>query len=66
MNVGATNGIDAFLAAREAAARRLDSSASAGRMQTRNLTRPVSTMENVAASQASKAPTKGQHVDFLA
>lgn len=70
MTVGSTNRIDAFLAVREAAARRLDVSTSAGRTQTQNptgsLTGSVSARDHLLASQASQLPTKGQKIDFLA
>ncbi len=66
MTVGATSGIDAFLAAREAAARRLESPSAIRRVSTQNLTRSVSTVDHVAASQAPKAPSKGSIIDVLA
>lgn len=64
MTVGSTRGVDAFLAARAAASRRLESTAAAGARQA--LTGNAAASENVAAAQPSKAPAKGQYIDVLA
>jgi len=66
MNVSAANRYDAFLAVREAAARRMESPASNGRKETPRLTGSTSTVDHGVAAQAAKAPIKGQRIDFLA
>jgi hypothetical protein len=66
MNVGSTSGIDAFMAARAAASRRIEAAASTAPQRARTLTPAVPASEDVAATAPSKAPVKGKYIDVLA
>lgn len=66
MNVGPTSGIDAFMAARAAAARRIEATAPTAAQRARPLTPAVVASEDVAATAPSKAPVKGKYIDVLA
>lgn len=66
MTVGSTSGVDAFMAARAAASRRLEATAAIQPQRAPKLTGPIPQSENVAASAPSKAPVKGKYIDVLA
>lgn len=66
MTVGSTSGIDAFMAARAAASKRLESTSQVAQPRAPRLTAPPTASDNVAGSQPSKAPVKGQYIDVLA
>jgi len=67
MNVAsAANRYDAFLAVREAAAKRMQATSGNARTETPRLTRTPAAVDHGVASQAALAPLKGQRIDFLA
>jgi hypothetical protein len=66
VNVSAASRYDAFLAVREAAARRMEATSPNVRQETQRLTRTPMAVDHGLASQAALAPIKGQRVDFLA
>jgi len=64
--VSAANRYDAFLAVREAAARRMETASPSARRETPALTGRPSGVDNGPAKQATLSPLKGQRIDFLA
>lgn len=64
--ISAVNRYDAFLAVREAAARRMEAASPNARRETPGLTNSPSGVDNGRASQATLSPLKGQRIDFLA
>ncbi|MCB9497345.1 MAG: hypothetical protein H6686_10720 [Fibrobacteria bacterium] len=64
--LAATSRYDAFLAVREAAARRMEATAANGGGRNPPLTRTLPTMDHGVATQAPLSPMKGQRIDFLA
>lgn len=64
--VAAASRYDAFLAVREAAARRMEAASPNVRRETPPLTNSVAGVDNGRATQATLSPLKGQRIDFLA